>query len=65
MKSILSKYPKTNIGLVMLIYSFLPFSMGTERNISFEANYRISRRKHLAIESEKYNVVSIVSIVSQ
>lgn len=35
--------------------------MGTERNVSFEDNYEMSKRKHLARDIKKYNLVSITS----
>lgn len=39
----------------------LPFSTGIEKNVSFEDNYGISKRKHLAWNTEKYNLTSITS----
>ena len=56
-----SMQPKPDIQLGMTLQRFLPFLMGIEKNVSFEDSYGISRRKHLARDIRKYNLVSIAS----
>lgn len=56
-----SMQPKPDIQLGMPLQSFLPFLMEIEKNVSFEDSYGISRRKHLARDIKKYNLVSMAS----
>jgi hypothetical protein len=61
MKSVYSLHPKASIELVTLLQSFLTFSVVTDGRGSFEESCGISRRKYLAKDTKKCNIISVAS----